>query len=444
MKKLALLPVLFCTAIFQAQVGINTITPATGAILDVYSTDKGLLLPRVSLTGTLDNTTVTPSATTGLLVYNTNTTGGSTGVYPGFYYRLGSEWMRLLDHDRFWSIEGNSNVDSGDFLGSTNNRNVDFRTNNVTRLQFPGNAAQVFAMADGTSAGPIYTWNSDDEMGMWRAGDDYLAFGVNRTEFISIKENSTDEIVFNESDLEIDTRFKTTGEDYMLYVDSSNNRIGVNTNNPQTTLNLENGSTMRVDELNYTNNPYYISNDPMPVYVNTDGDLQLQPSLVQNFFGVNAVDFCPGVSFNASGLGGHQNGGTLTDVLYTTTLNLTQAAVVHINYQISVQISYNSEGLDSPVVDGAPRQYTTWVEVNGNSVQLAYDSDMYTNINNDTSGQRTYAAGYYYLSAMGSIQLPAGSHNLELIGQTSSGDGQSYIVKFGETQHDRFIAIVQR
>jgi hypothetical protein len=134
----------------------------------------------------------------------------------------------------------------------------------------------------------------------------------------------------------------------------------------------------------------------------------------------------------------------LTDVLYTTTLNLTQAAVVHINYQISVQISYNSDGLDSPVVDGAPRQYTTWVEVNGNSVQLAYDSDMYTNIYNDTSGQKTYAAGYYYLSAMASIQLPAGSHNLELIGQTSSGDGQSYIVKFGATQHDRFIAIVQR
>ncbi len=82
-----------------AQVGVNTGggAIATGAIFEVRSTDKGILVPRVNLTGTNDNTTVT-SPTTGLFVYNTTKTGsGSTMVEPGFYYFDGSLWRRLFN-----------------------------------------------------------------------------------------------------------------------------------------------------------------------------------------------------------------------------------------------------------------------------------------------------------------------------------------------------------
>jgi hypothetical protein len=81
-----------------AQVGINTTSPTDGALLDISSSDKGFLLPRVSLTGTDDVTTITPSATTGVMVYNTATAGAiSVQVNPGFYYWTGSKWGRLYN-----------------------------------------------------------------------------------------------------------------------------------------------------------------------------------------------------------------------------------------------------------------------------------------------------------------------------------------------------------
>ncbi len=57
MRLYNLLAALLFTSGF-AQVGIGTTTPHASAILDITSTNKGLLLPRVNLTGTNDNTTI--------------------------------------------------------------------------------------------------------------------------------------------------------------------------------------------------------------------------------------------------------------------------------------------------------------------------------------------------------------------------------------------------
>jgi hypothetical protein len=82
----------------SAQVGINTSSPSSGALLDITSADKGNLIPRVALTGTDDVTTITPNATTGLLVYNTDTAGAlPEQVTPGFYYWNSSQWIRLYN-----------------------------------------------------------------------------------------------------------------------------------------------------------------------------------------------------------------------------------------------------------------------------------------------------------------------------------------------------------
>jgi len=81
-----------------AQVGINTTSPANGALLDVFSPDKALLIPRVELTATDDVTTITPAATEGLLVYNTVTNGSlPIQVTPGFYYWNGGQWLRFFN-----------------------------------------------------------------------------------------------------------------------------------------------------------------------------------------------------------------------------------------------------------------------------------------------------------------------------------------------------------
>jgi hypothetical protein len=81
----------------QAQIGINTTgaAPDNSAMLDVKATDKGLLLPRVSLTGPTDVTTV-PSPTTSLIVFNTNVTGTPPNdIVKGIYYWDGSRWQVL-------------------------------------------------------------------------------------------------------------------------------------------------------------------------------------------------------------------------------------------------------------------------------------------------------------------------------------------------------------
>lgn len=68
MKKI-LLSILCLAGLFslQAQVGINTNTPNASAALDVTSTDKGILIPRMT---TIQKTAITTPAE-GLLVYDT-------------------------------------------------------------------------------------------------------------------------------------------------------------------------------------------------------------------------------------------------------------------------------------------------------------------------------------------------------------------------------------
>ena len=77
----------------QAQVGINSTgaNPNNSAMLDIVAANKGLLIPRIALTGTTDVITVT-SPVASLLVYNTATV---SDVTPGFYYYNGSAWTRI-------------------------------------------------------------------------------------------------------------------------------------------------------------------------------------------------------------------------------------------------------------------------------------------------------------------------------------------------------------
>lgn len=90
----------FLTATFLAhsQVGIDTTDP--DGILDIASTNTGVVLPRMSLTSTIvqapavnpkTGVTVIPAGTT---VYNDNTTTNATNnVYPGMYVWDGSKWL---------------------------------------------------------------------------------------------------------------------------------------------------------------------------------------------------------------------------------------------------------------------------------------------------------------------------------------------------------------
>ena len=86
-KILTTLLVLLSLGLF-AQVGINTdnSTPDGSAMLDVKSTEKGLLIPRMDSAQRV--AIATPA--TGLLVYQTDGT-------DGFYFYNGTAWISLND-----------------------------------------------------------------------------------------------------------------------------------------------------------------------------------------------------------------------------------------------------------------------------------------------------------------------------------------------------------
>lgn len=97
MKKITFIATVLFTVFMQISfaqsVGINddNSSPDASAMLDVKSTSKGFLPPRIALTGTGDVTTIsTPS--NGLLIYNTAT---ASDVTPGYYYYNSSSWVKL-------------------------------------------------------------------------------------------------------------------------------------------------------------------------------------------------------------------------------------------------------------------------------------------------------------------------------------------------------------
>jgi hypothetical protein len=111
----------------QQNVGIGTNTPHPTALLELYSTSKGLLIPRM----TQAERDAISSPATGLLIYQTDNT-------PGFYYWNGTAWIPLLSSSSgsglFWSLTGNS-ITGTEFLGTTNAQPLVIRTNNTERIR---------------------------------------------------------------------------------------------------------------------------------------------------------------------------------------------------------------------------------------------------------------------------------------------------------------------
>lgn len=127
MKKIIfIINILLIVSFAEAQTGIGTTTPNASAKLDVSSTTQGFLPPRVTLTGTNDNTTIKNSAgtsitpATGLLVYNTaTTTTDPFRVVPGYYYYNGTTWISISN-----GLIIDNSKSAGFTLASTDNNKV--------------------------------------------------------------------------------------------------------------------------------------------------------------------------------------------------------------------------------------------------------------------------------------------------------------------------------
>ncbi len=132
------LVVLFIILLFSeklfSQVGINATgaAPATNAMLDVSSTTKGLLMPRMN---TSQRTTLTPTATDGLTVYDTDTKSF------WYYNAATASWIALA--------AGNQWLSSGTDMSNLNSGNIGIGLINPTgRLQINGTGGSVSNNSD--------------------------------------------------------------------------------------------------------------------------------------------------------------------------------------------------------------------------------------------------------------------------------------------------------
>lgn len=160
---LKLLGTFFFLFFFQRGITQNLAVNATGApanasaILDVSSTSKGILVPRVALTGTGDLATI-PGAATSLLIYNTATV---SNVTPGYYYWNGAAWTKVVTGTA-WSLTGNSGTSaSTNFIGTTDNVPLVFKVNNQ-KAGLIDVAANLFL---GLEAGNVSTGNENTGLG---------------------------------------------------------------------------------------------------------------------------------------------------------------------------------------------------------------------------------------------------------------------------------------
>ncbi|MCK7590447.1 hypothetical protein M0G43_07685 [Subsaxibacter sp. CAU 1640] len=126
---------LFFGIISYAQVGIGTTSPEPRSILDLRSTDKGFLVPRVNITNLGNIAPITGGATSEpLLVWNTN-----VGTGTGFHYWSGSTWVPLSSSSgNHWSLNGNT-ITTANFLGTINGLDLNVRTANTNRLRVQSN-----------------------------------------------------------------------------------------------------------------------------------------------------------------------------------------------------------------------------------------------------------------------------------------------------------------
>ncbi|MCU7615954.1 hypothetical protein NZ698_01985 [Chryseobacterium sp. PBS4-4] len=128
---------------FDAQsgsVGIGTANPNSSAILDLVSSSKGIMIPKVSLNqnNISDYSFMATTPTVSLLVYNTNASfSGGTGLY----YWDGTKWA-------FYFNTANINL----LLGITKYASKIYNTG-VSTNNYPADATSVGSFVNGISIG---------------------------------------------------------------------------------------------------------------------------------------------------------------------------------------------------------------------------------------------------------------------------------------------------
>ena len=140
-------------AIIKGTIGLGTTQPDSNAILDISSTSKGLLLPRLSTA----QRKAMNNPSNGMLVYDTDS--------AMLYLRKNNSWNYLAltaSSSGSWATTGNAGTSpSNNFIGTTDNQSLVFRVNNIQsgKIDQPlNNTSFGYQTAASTTTGSLSTY----------------------------------------------------------------------------------------------------------------------------------------------------------------------------------------------------------------------------------------------------------------------------------------------
>ena len=170
-------------------VGIGTTKPDQSAILDLNSSSKGLLMPRMSL----QQRTAIPSPAKGLIVYQTD-------FLSGFYFFDGDAWKPLAEtkensvaaDPNDWTLNGNANATAASFIGTPAGIPINFKIGGVTAGKISNTSNFFLGYQSGLSGGGSGTTN----IGVGSNTLAALTTGISNTAFggDALKANTTGQL----------------------------------------------------------------------------------------------------------------------------------------------------------------------------------------------------------------------------------------------------------
>ncbi len=119
----------------QVKISASASVANADAMLEIESSNKGFLLPRLALVSTTLSAPLN-NFVKGMMVYDTATINDIT---PGVYYCDGTKWIKSIADNVFtnnWNTLGNTGTTAGtNFIGTTDDKDVVFKTNSFERVR---------------------------------------------------------------------------------------------------------------------------------------------------------------------------------------------------------------------------------------------------------------------------------------------------------------------
>ena len=166
----------------NGQVGIGTTTPDVSAMLDITSSNKGILGPRIALESITDVVTV-PTPATGLLVYNT----GAAGLtYVGYVFWNGTEWRTFNNSSLQTGTVGALLCNSASITPSTYTAGTPY--NGTMNIPYTGGNGGVYPAQ---SIGPVNGLTATLPSGNFNSGPGNLIYTITGIPTVSSPSTTT-------------------------------------------------------------------------------------------------------------------------------------------------------------------------------------------------------------------------------------------------------------